>query len=79
MKYSVMSEAYEKIEATTKRLEMTDLLVGFLKNTPKDMVDKVAYLTQGKIYPDFTGVEIGVAERLAVKALAILSRVSYTL
>jgi len=65
-----MSEVYEKIEATTKRLEMTDLLVGFLKNTPKDMVDKVAYLTQGKIYPDFTGVEIGVAERLAVKALA---------
>ena len=61
MKYSVMSEVYEKIEATTKRLEMTDLLVGFLKNTPKDMVDKVAYLTQGKIYPDFTGVEIGVA------------------
>ena len=65
-----MSEVYEKIEATTKRLEMTDLLVGFLKNTPKDMIDKVAYLTQGKIYPDFTGVEIGVAERLAVKALA---------
>jgi DNA ligase-1 len=65
-----MSEVYEKIEATTKRLEMTDLLVGFLKNTPKDMVDKVAYLTQGKIYPDFMGVEIGVAERLAVKALA---------
>jgi DNA ligase-1 len=65
-----MSEAYEKIEATTKRLEMTDLLVGLLRNTPKDMVDKVAYLTQGKIYPDFTGIEIGVAERLAVKALA---------
>jgi DNA ligase-1 len=65
-----MSEVYEKIEATTKRLEMTDLLVGLLWNTPKDMVDKVAYLTQGKIYPDFMGVEIGVAERLAVKALA---------
>jgi DNA ligase-1 len=65
-----MSEAYEKIEATTKRLEMTDLLVGLLRNTPKDMVDKVAYLTQGKIYPDFTGIEIGVAERLATKALA---------
>ena len=65
-----MSEAYEKIEATTKRLEMTDLLVGLLRNTPKDMVDKVAYLTQGKIYPDFMGVEIGIAERLAVKALA---------
>jgi DNA ligase-1 len=65
-----MAEAYEKIEATMKRLEMTDLLVGLLKATPKDLIDKVAYLTQGKIYPDFMGIEIGVAERLAVKALA---------
>ncbi len=65
-----MAEAYEKIEATSKRLEMTDLLVGLLKSTSRDAIDKVAYLTQGKIYPDFMGIEIGVAERLAVKALA---------
>lgn len=49
---------------------MTDLLVGLLKNTPKEIIDKVVYLTQGKIYPDFTGIEIGIAERLAIKALA---------
>ena len=49
---------------------MTDLLVGLLKNTPKDIIAKVVYLTQGKIYPDFVGVEIGVAEKLAIKALA---------
>jgi len=66
----VIADAYERIEATTKRLEMTDLLVGLLKDTPKGVIDKVAYLTQGKIYPDFVGVEIGVAEKLAVKALA---------
>jgi len=65
-----MADAYEKIEATTKRLEMTDLLVGLLKSTPKDLIDKVAYLTQGRIYPDFVGIEIGVAEKLAVKAVA---------
>jgi DNA ligase-1 len=65
-----MAEAYEKIESTTKRLEMTDLLVGLLKSTPKDLIDKVAYLTQGRIYPDFVGIEIGVAEKLAVKAVA---------
>ncbi len=70
MKYSEIADAYEKIEATTKRLEMTDLLVDLLKRTPKEIIDKVVYLTQGKIYPDFVGIEIGVAERLAVKALA---------
>jgi DNA ligase-1 len=73
LKYSLIAEAYEKIEATTKRLEMTDLLVDLLKNTPRELIDKVAYLTQGRIYPDFVGIEIGVAERLAVKALARVS------
>ncbi len=70
MKYVVVAEAYEKIEATTKRLEMTDLLVDLLKKTPKKIIDKVVYLTQGKIHPDFIGLEIGVAEKLAIRALA---------
>jgi len=70
LRYAVIAEAYEKIESTTKRLEMTDFLVDLLKNTQKDIIDKVVYLTQGKIYPDFVGLEIGVAEKLAIKALA---------
>ncbi|HLC00347.1 MAG TPA: ATP-dependent DNA ligase [Candidatus Bathyarchaeia archaeon] len=70
MDYSVIADAYEKIEATTKRLEMTSLLVDLLKSTTKTEIAKVVYLTQGKLYPDFTGLEIGVAEKLAVKALA---------
>jgi DNA ligase-1 len=68
--YAVIADAYEKIETTTKRLEMTDLLVDLLKKTPKNVIAKVVYLTQGKIYPDFVGLEIGVAEKLAIKALA---------
>jgi DNA ligase-1 len=70
MKYSLMADAYEKIEATTKRLEMTDYLVEFLKKTPKDVIEKVAYLMQGKLYADFVGIEIGVAEKLAIRSIA---------
>jgi len=68
--YAVIADEYEKIEATTKRLEMTDLLVDLLKKTPKNVIAKVVYLTQGKLYPDFVGLEIGVAEKLAIKALS---------
>ncbi len=70
MKYSLIADAYEKIEATTKRLEMTDHLVKLLRETPQDIIDKVVYLTQGKLYPDFIGIEIGIAEKLAVRAVA---------
>lgn len=76
MKYSILAEAYEKIEGTTKRLEMTDLLVDLLKQTPKKSIDKVIYLTQGKLYPDFVGIELGLAEKLAFRALASVSGVS---
>ncbi|MEM2912050.1 MAG: ATP-dependent DNA ligase [Candidatus Bathyarchaeia archaeon] len=78
MLYSEIADAYEKIEATTKRLEMTDLLVDLLKRTPKEIIDKVVYLTQGKLYPDFVKLEIGVAERLAIKALARASGIKET-
>jgi DNA ligase-1 len=70
MDYAIIADSYEKIEATTKRLEMTALLVELLKKTPKDVIAKVVYLTQGKLYPDFMGVEMGVAEKLAIKALS---------
>jgi len=70
LRYSLIADSYEEIEATTKRLEMTDLLVKLLKQTPKDLIDKVVYLTQGKLYPDFVGIEIGIAEKLATRAVA---------
>lgn len=73
MKYSLIVETYEKIESTTKRLEITDYLVNLFKQTPKEIIDKVVYLTQGKLYPDFVGIELGIAEKLAIKALSIAS------
>src|SRR2546430_3684564 len=73
MLYSLVVETYQKIEATTKRLEITKLLVDLLKETPSGIIDKVVYLTQGKLYPDYLGIEIGIAEKLAIKALAIVT------
>jgi len=73
MKYFILADAYEKIEATTKRLEIRDLLAELFRKTPKDVVEKIVYLTQGKLYPDYVGIELGMAERLMVKAIALAS------
>ena len=70
MLYSNVVEAYEKIEATAKRLEMTELLVQLFKQTPKDEIDRLVYLTQGKVHPDYMGIELGLAEKLVIRALA---------
>jgi len=70
LKFSLMADCYEKIEATAKRLEMTDYLVELLKLTPTNIIDKVVYLTQGKLYPDFVDVQTGIAEKLAIQTVA---------
>ncbi|MCW4032079.1 MAG: ATP-dependent DNA ligase [Candidatus Bathyarchaeota archaeon] len=73
MKYAILADTYEKIESTMKRLEMTDLLVSLFKQTPNNLIDKVVYLTQGILYPDYRGIELGLAEKLTLKALKISS------
>ena len=76
MDYSLLVDVYERIESTTRRLEMTELLVSLFKKTPPNVIDKVVYLTQGRLYPEYVGIELGVAEKLALRALALASGVS---
>jgi len=73
LKFSQVADLFEKIEATKKRLEMTSFLVDLIKETPKDEISKVVYLLQGKLYPDYVGVELGLAEKLLIKAAAEVS------
>src|SRR3989442_1787744 len=70
MQFARVVDVYEKIESTTKRLEMTELLVGLLRDTPKEDLDKIVYLTQGRIHPDYKGNELGLADMTIVDALA---------
>ncbi len=70
MRYTVLADAYEKLESTTKRLEMTDLLVALFKEVPRTELERVVYLTQGRVFPDYAGIELGLAEKLAIRAVA---------
>ena len=71
--YSVLAEAYQKIEATTRRTDMTAYLVELFRSTPPAAIRRVVYLTQGRLYPDFMSIELGVADKLAIRALSFVS------
>ncbi len=58
------------MESTTKRLELTDILVELFKETQSDLISKIVYLIQGKLRPEFEGIELGVAEKLAIRAIS---------
>jgi len=70
MKFSIISDAFQKMEVTSKRLELTDILVELIKEIPEDVISKAVYLIQGKLRPNFEGVELGIAEKLVMKAMS---------
>ncbi|MGQ9780712.1 MAG: ATP-dependent DNA ligase [Nitrososphaeria archaeon] len=76
MRFSELSSALARLSETTKRLEMIGILAELFKKTDSHIIDKVVYMIQGKLYPDYVGVEIGIAEKLAAKAIANVSGVS---
>ncbi len=69
MKYSVLVGVYERLEATTKRLEKTFILSEFLKSA--DDLDKVVLLVQGRLFPNWDQRELGMASKLLVKAISL--------
>ncbi len=71
MQYKELAEFYARLEGTTKRLEMTDILTEMLKAADPQEIKQVIYLTQGKLHPDWKNEpELGLAERTAIQAIA---------
>ena len=70
MEFSIIAKLFEKMENTSKRIELTNILVELLKKTPKKIIPNVVYLLQGIIRPNFEGVELGVAEKLAIRSIS---------
>ena len=71
MKYKKLCECYFELEKTQKKLEMVDILANTLKEASSTEIGKIALLTIGKLYPDFVGIELMLAERMAIKSLAL--------
>lgn len=76
MRFIELANSYEMIEATSSRISMTYYLVDLFKNTPEEDIDKVVYLTEGRLYPNFVGIELGMAEKMALRALSLATGMS---
>lgn len=76
MDFSVIVKILDEMEQTTSRLELTNYLVTLFKNTPSQLIDKVIYLIQGKIRPDYEGIEMGIAEKMIIRIILQISNIS---
>jgi DNA ligase-1 len=70
VRYEIVAEAYRDLERSSGRIALIDRLAELFRQTPDDLLPTVALLCQGQIAPDFAGVELGLAERLAARAVA---------
>lgn len=63
-----MCGVYEALENTSKGLEKTEILAGFLTEIRKN--PEVIYLVQGKVFADFDSKEMGISTQIAIRAIA---------
>jgi DNA ligase-1 len=70
VKYEVVAETYRDLEQTSGRLMLIDRLAALLAETPKELLPTVCYLCQGLVAPEFAGMDLGLAEKLALRAVA---------
>ncbi len=73
MYFLELAKTFEKMEKTSSRIELTDHLVSILKITPKEVIDKIVYLIQGRLGPEYESNELGIAEKLVIKSLSFAS------
>lgn len=66
MKYEILAEADRDLERASGRLTMIERLAELLARTPAELLPTVCYLCQGLIAPVFAGVDLGLAEKLAL-------------
>jgi DNA ligase-1 len=69
MRYKELSEVYEKLASTSKRLEKIKILSDFLIKI-NDGEEDIIYLLTGQIFPDYEEKKIGISSQLVIKSLS---------
>ena len=70
MRFAKLVDYLAKLEATTKRLEMTHILADLFKEASEEDIAPIIYLTQERLGPAFAPIDFGIGEALAAEALA---------
>lgn len=70
MHFSELALFFEKLEETSSRLTLIEIISDLFKKVKKDDIDKVIYLLQGRVAPFYAPVEIGMADKMVASSIA---------
>jgi len=71
MKFIELAKYFQKLENITSRNEMVLILADLFRKSDKNEIDKICYLTQGRVAPLYEAIEFGMAEKMVIRAIAI--------
>jgi len=69
MKFSKLAKYLQRLEETTKRLEITDILTNLITDLSSDEIDKAIYLASGQLEAAFESVKFNIAEKMMTKII----------
>jgi len=70
MRFAELASHLDQLEATNGRNELVRILSEVYRAASGDEIEPITYLLQGRLAPFFEPVEIGLAERLLITAIA---------
>src|SRR3990167_1217609 len=59
----------QKLELTSSRNQMIEILADLFKEADETEIDKICYLCQGRIAPLFEPLEFGMADKMVLRAI----------
>lgn len=70
MKFSTLATFFDRLEQTSSRLSLIDILSELFRKVNNEEIDKVIYLMQGRVAPFFAPIEIGMADKMVAVSIA---------
>lgn len=70
MKFSTLAEYLQKLEDTSSRIGITEILAALFNETSPEEIDKTIYLLLGGLAPKYDGVVFNLADQMVIRALA---------
>lgn len=70
MDYLVLAEVYERLESEPSKLKKAEILAELLRDTAEKDLEKVVLLMRGTVFPGYLQMELGIADKMVIKAIA---------
>jgi len=69
MKFGELAEYFSRLEKTSSRLAMTEILAELFKKASVDEIGEICYLSLGRLVPLYERLEFNLAEKMAIRSI----------